>query len=112
MSTRKPTTMTKQRFEIVFSAASQTAPWYESYLGKRISLPTGTSFQLDEEACMRAAVKYGSAIARALKLGDYIRSVNEAAGRDYEIELSVDENRPAHHLGRTLHHRRSVSSGH
>lgn len=74
-----------------FSAASQTAPWYESYLGKSISLPTGTSFQLDEEACMRAAVKYGSAIARALKLGDYIRSVNEAAGRDYEIELSVDE---------------------
>ena len=40
---------------------------------------------------MRAAVKYGKAIARALKLGDYIKEVNEKAGNDYEIELSVDE---------------------
>ena len=40
---------------------------------------------------MRAAVKYGRALNRGIKLADYIRQVNEAAGRDYEIELSVDE---------------------
>ena len=40
---------------------------------------------------MRAAVKYGTAIRKALELGDYIRQVHEKAGKDYEIELSVDE---------------------
>lgn len=74
-----------------FSATRSTAPWYESYLGKSIALPSGTTINLDEESCMRAAVKYGAAIARALQLGDYIKQVNEDAGNDYEIELSVDE---------------------
>jgi hypothetical protein len=40
---------------------------------------------------MRAAVKYGKAIGRALSLGEYIGEINRQAGRDYEIELSVDE---------------------
>lgn len=74
-----------------FSAARETASWFDSYLGKTIKLPSGTTINLDEESCMRAAVKYGSAIARALKLGDYIKKVNDDAGNDYEIELSVDE---------------------
>ncbi len=59
--------------------------------GLAIDLSTGKKIELTEEACMRAAVKYGAAIRKALGLGDYIRSVNEAADRDYEIELSVDE---------------------
>ncbi|MCO8122465.1 tagaturonate epimerase family protein [Stieleria sp. TO1_6] len=74
-----------------FSGAKQAAPWYDSYLGKSIDLPSGSKIDLSEEACMRAAVKYGPAISRALKLGDYIRSVHESKGLDYEIELSVDE---------------------
>lgn len=74
-----------------FAAARDAAPWYDSYLGKTVTLPTGTTIELNEEACMRAAVKYGPAIRRALDLGEHIRQVNEAAGRDYEIELSVDE---------------------
>ena len=74
-----------------FAAAGDSAPWYASYLGKNVSLPSGASIEFSEEACMRAAVKYGPAIQRALSMGDYIRSVNESAGRDYEIELSVDE---------------------
>ncbi|MEO1530114.1 MAG: tagaturonate epimerase family protein [Planctomycetota bacterium] len=74
-----------------FATARDEAPWYEGYLGKSIGLPSGTTIELNEEACMRAAVKYGKAIARALKLGDYIRTVNEQAGNGYEIELSVDE---------------------
>lgn len=74
-----------------FAAIRELAPWYDGYLGQKTELSTGTSVELSEEACMRAAVKYGAAIRKALDLGDYIRQVNESAGRDHEIELSVDE---------------------
>lgn len=74
-----------------YASSKDAAPWYSDYLGKSVKLATGTVVELNEEACMRAAVKYGKAIARALKLGDYIQKVNEKAGNDYEIELSVDE---------------------
>ena len=67
------------------------AGWYDNYVGKSIGLSTGTKIELTEEACMRAAVKYGKAIARALSMGDYIKKVHEEAGKGYEIELSVDE---------------------
>lgn len=74
-----------------FAAKPDSAPWYEHYLNRPVTLPNGRELQLDEQVCMRAAVKYGAAITHALQLGDYIRSVNELAGKDYEIELSVDE---------------------
>ncbi len=74
-----------------FAASRDEAPWYDDYLGRNFKLATGTEIDLDKQACMRAAIKYGKAISRALKLGDYIKQVNEAAGNDYEIELSVDE---------------------
>jgi hypothetical protein len=74
-----------------FALARETARWYDSYLGQVIDLPTGTKIELSEEACMRAAVKYGPAICSALRLSDHICSVHETTGRDYEIELSVDE---------------------
>lgn len=74
-----------------FESVRETAEWYDSYVGKSVGLSTGTTIELTEQSCMRAAVKYGKAIARALSMGDYIRSVHEASGKDYEIELSVDE---------------------
>ena len=74
-----------------FGAAREAAPWYDNYLGKSVDLVTGSKIALTEEACMRAAVKYGPAILKALRLGEHIRSVHESADRDYEIELSVDE---------------------
>ena len=74
-----------------FAASRDDASWYETYLGKSIRLDTGTVIELDEPSCMRAAVKYGKAISRARKLGDHIKQVNEKAGNEYEIELSVDE---------------------
>ncbi|MEP3478960.1 MAG: tagaturonate epimerase family protein [Fuerstiella sp.] len=77
----------RAKFELVRNSAQ----WYETYLGKSISLPTGSNIELSEEACMRAAVKYGSAIQSALKLGAHIKAVHETKGLDYEIELSVDE---------------------
>jgi hypothetical protein len=46
---------------------------------------------LDKPACLRAAVKYGRAINHAVALAGHIRAVHEAADRDYEIELSIDE---------------------
>jgi len=77
--------------EAKFETAREHAPWFDQYVGKTIKLDTGTEINLDTIACKRAAVKYGKAIGRALKLGDYIKQVNESAGNDYEIELSVDE---------------------
>lgn len=74
-----------------FDSARDNAPWYDSYLGKTVGLATGAKIELTEESCMRAAVKYGPAIRRALSLGDYIKAVHEAKELDYEIELSVDE---------------------
>lgn len=74
-----------------FSLIGNSVAWYGDYLNKSVQLPSGKQVALTEEACMRAAVKYGAAIATALELGDYIKSVNEAAGNAYEIELSVDE---------------------
>lgn len=74
-----------------FQLARDDAAWFDGYVGKTISLTGGTRFELSEQACMRAAVKYGKAIQHALSLSDYIETVHEAAGRDFEIELSVDE---------------------
>lgn len=74
-----------------FEAVKDQIGWYNDYLGKSITLSTGTTVSLDEEACMRCAVKYGISINKALELADYIKEVNEGAGQDYEIELSVDE---------------------
>ncbi len=74
-----------------FAGVADEVEWFDKYRGKSIPLPTGTTVKLDEEACLRAAVKYGRAINHALKLADHIKVVNEKAGQDYEIELSVDE---------------------
>ncbi len=81
-------------FEILqskFDAIYESVPWYDVYVGKCINLMTGTLVELNKEVCMRAAVKYGAAIRKALYLGRYIRDVHDAMGLDYEIELSVDE---------------------
>ena len=74
-----------------FSEVSEQVSWPESYQGRVIELSTGTRVELTEEACMRAAVKYGLALNHAIALADYIKQVHDAAGKDYEIELSVDE---------------------
>lgn len=74
-----------------FTAVADSIDWFEGYKGKSVGLTTGTSIELTEEACMRAAVKYGPALNDGMKLADYIKKVSEDAGNDYEIELSVDE---------------------
>jgi hypothetical protein len=74
-----------------FAASQEHAPWYDQYRGRTIRLSSGTKIELDDLACMRAAVKYGRAIATALRLGDYLQQIHASTGGDYEIELSVDE---------------------
>lgn len=74
-----------------FATVKDEVSWIEGYRGRSIKLSTGTSVELTEAACVRAAVKYGRAINQAVSLADYIRSVQSAAGREHEIELSVDE---------------------
>jgi tagaturonate epimerase len=74
-----------------FAAVRSQVDWFEKYRGRRITLNSGTTIDLSEQAVMRAAVKYGRAINRAVRLAQHIEAVNKKLGRDYEIELSVDE---------------------
>ncbi|MAT68580.1 MAG: hypothetical protein CMJ58_03570 [Planctomycetaceae bacterium] len=74
-----------------FAAVAAELPWIAAYQGRSVALATGTTIELDEQAVQRAAVKYGAAIERAVALADHIKQVHERLGRDYEIELSVDE---------------------
>lgn len=72
-----------------FAAVRHDVSWFDAYRGKTITLPTGRKIELSEVVCMRAAVKYGRAINRALRIARHIDKVK--SGRGYEIELSVDE---------------------
>lgn len=65
--------------------------WLDDYRGSIVTLPNGTQLDISEEACLRCAVKYGRAIRHAIEMAAYIQRRNEEAGRDHEIELSVDE---------------------
>lgn len=71
--------------------ALQGVEWIGGYRGTTVTLPNGTELAIDEEACRRAAVKYGVAVNKAVELADYIAKVCANRGQDYEIELSVDE---------------------
>jgi hypothetical protein len=72
-------------------AVGGDANWVNEYKGRSIDLPSGTKITIDDRAAARAAVKYGRAVNHAASLARYIADVNKKLGRDYEIELSVDE---------------------
>ncbi len=74
-----------------FNSAQTVAPWLDSYRGRIVKLPSGSEIVFDQATLMRAAVKYGAAIAKTIELGNYIDRVHQKLGRPYEIELSVDE---------------------
>lgn len=74
-----------------FAAVRSQIDWFDQYNGKSIPLSTGTVIEITEQAAMRAAVKYGIAINEAVSLALYIRDLHAKLGRDFEIELSVDE---------------------
>lgn len=74
-----------------YAEVADEVGWVEEYVGKRITLATGTAIELTEEACLRGGVKYGRAVNHTVGLAEHIRQVQSEGGRDYEIELSVDE---------------------
>src|SRR4051812_6827474 len=76
-----------------FAAIRDSISWFDSYLNCQVPLGNGRSFVIDEPPAMRCAVKYGRALEHAVGLANYIRKVNEAAGRPFELELSIDETR-------------------
>lgn len=77
----------RERFEPLRS----TITWYAKCLNRRVPLAGGRSFTIDDQAAMRCAVKYGRALEHAIALAKYIRDANQAAGREFELELSIDE---------------------
>lgn len=74
-----------------YEAISSEVDWALEHVGKNISLPNGTTLTLTKEDCLRCAVKYGRAVNHACDLADHLRDRCAKLGRDYEIELSVDE---------------------
>jgi hypothetical protein len=74
-----------------FASVSASTSWIQEYINRRVPLVGNRAFTIDESAAMRCAVKYGRAIEHAIQLAQYIRHVNEAAGRPFELELSIDE---------------------
>ncbi|TWT77610.1 hypothetical protein Pla123a_14060 [Posidoniimonas polymericola] len=75
----------------LFEQVRDSAEWFDDYRGKSVKLSTGAEINFDEVTLLRAAVKYGVAIREAITLANHIRHVQTEAGRDFEIELSVDE---------------------
>lgn len=73
------------------AAIAAEVDWLPRYVGRKVTLATGTVIDFTDRACLQAAVKYGRAINQAVALSDYISRVQKSAGRDFEIELSVDE---------------------
>ena len=60
----------------------------KAYAGKTFKLVGGGSVGFDEEAFLRAAVKYGAAIAHVAKMH---RKLQTICKRPFELEASVDE---------------------
>jgi len=74
-----------------FACVRDQVEWLDTYRGRQVRLTTGTLVTFDEAACLRCAVKYGVAIEHAIRMADHIHRVHNTLGREYEIELSVDE---------------------
>ncbi len=73
-----------------FAGVRSEIDWLDTYRGQTVGFD-GFEIAFDETTVRRAAVKYGRAIAHAVRLGAYIASAAARRGLDHEIELSVDE---------------------
>lgn len=59
------------------------------YVGREFALPDGSTLAFDEETLVRAAAKYGSAVAHVSTLFEHLAAA--AGDRPFEVEVSVDE---------------------
>jgi hypothetical protein len=81
--------------ELAARLPPEVTPSVSGLLGKRIQLET-CSIVYDEAALLKAAVKYGAAVAHVASL--YHHLVRMAGARPFELEVSVDEtDRPTSH---------------
>lgn len=65
--------------------------WVDDYLDQKVTLDTGEIIHFTQTELHRCAVKYGPAMVHSLKIAKYLVTKAEAAGRQIEIELSIDE---------------------
>lgn len=68
--------------------ASSPSDWRQTYAGQAFTLPGDLILRFQELDLLRAAVKYGAAVAHTSRLA---RHLAERAGDDFELEMSVDE---------------------
>jgi tagaturonate epimerase len=79
------------KLDAEFEKARDSAPWFDAYLNRTVTVPGGPRITFDEAALKRAAVKYGRAIAHAVSLAGYITASAQKANRPAELEISIDE---------------------
>ena len=65
--------------------------WVKQYQGRQITVADGVTIEFDQLTVRRALIKYGPAVAHTIAMSREIASTMEALGKDFEIELSVDE---------------------
>jgi hypothetical protein len=74
----------------------------KAYAGKQFSLHGGGSVGFDEQSFLRAAVKYGAAIAHVAKMHRRLQELCKQPFEPFELETSVDETEsvttPAEHF--------------
>jgi tagaturonate epimerase len=77
-------------FEALDFAAMETSPadLRAAYEGKAFALAGGGEVRFDDDVLVRAAVKYGTAVAHTLTMHRRIRDVVDGP---FELEVSVDE---------------------
>jgi hypothetical protein len=59
-----------------------------AYVGESFDLCDGSRVKFDDESFLRAAVKYGNAIAHTVRMYHHL---TDAASGEFELEVSVDE---------------------
>jgi hypothetical protein len=74
-----------------FNDIREDVTWADDYLGTTKTLGNGETIVFDVQTVRRAAVKYGKAMAHAVKMGAHIDRVMGKRDGKYEIELSIDE---------------------
>lgn len=74
---------------LVADGIFESADWMADYLDKPFEVSETLSLAFGKEHLLRAAVKYGRAIAHSAQMSQDIDRIH--GGRPYEIEISVDE---------------------
>ncbi len=88
---RKSDDYNPAQLETEFAKVQGQIDWVESYLGKEVKVPGGPTIVFDRPTVIRAAVKYGRAIAHAVEMGQGIQREARLRNQPCEIEISIDE---------------------